>query len=205
MKTICYLDMDDVLADFNGQALKYIQYDCQQIKNKSFAELTETEQTIQKRLFFICDYDNTFWQTMPIRAGAVDLYRFCRKQFDEVVLLSKFVPPSCHPHRFRAVSFLKLKWAHHFLSDDYHLPKVIIIDNVKSLLLQNRKDTCQILIDDMTRNISDWEEKGGIGVLYQDNEQVLNALKKIKIQIPSMIVRNGACYPKLKGFSHDKE
>lgn len=205
MKTICYLDMDDVLADFNRQAYRYIQYDCRVFKNKPFCELTDEERLMQKRLFSVCDYDDTFWQTMPMKSGALDLYQLCRSEFDDVVLLSKFVPPTQQPRRFRAVSFLKLKWAHHFLSEDGHLPKVVVIDDVKSLLLQNRKDICQILIDDMIRNVSDWQEKGGVGVLYHDNQQVMQELMQIKHHLPQQVIQHDMNSFKLKGFSHEKE
>ncbi len=177
MRTICYLDMDDVLADLSGQAFKYLGVDFSPLKNKKFADMTDEEKQIQKKLFTYCDFDNCFWKTMPLRAGAKDLYEFCRREFDEVVLLSRFVPPQIHRSRLNATAFLKLKWAHEHFGSGHHLPKVIVTDKVKSVLVQGKPDLRQILVDDLVSNVQDWQNTGGIGILHVDTQQTLIKLQ----------------------------
>ena len=53
MKIICYLDMDDVVADFAKQALKYVGNDCMKLKNIPRSEMTPHERAIQNKLFHI--------------------------------------------------------------------------------------------------------------------------------------------------------
>ncbi len=168
MRRICYLDMDEVLADLRGQALKYTGYDMGMFQHKSYNELKDDEKKILTKIFHHCDYSNDFWNTMPLKEGAMELYSYCCENFDEVVLLSRFRAPKEAPQRFNATQFMKLKWAHQHLSLGGDLPKVVVTDKLKSVLLQNRPDLQQILVDDLSVNIKDWEKAGGIGILHSN-------------------------------------
>ena len=146
MKIICYLDMDDVVADFAKQALKYVGNDCMKLKNIPRSEMTPHERAIQNKLFHYCDYDNTFWETMPVKTGAYELYQYCLKHFDDVVFLSRFVPPEDKPNRLRAVQFLKTRWAHKHFYMNGKLPKVIVTPLSKEAFLQSRAGVAQVLV-----------------------------------------------------------
>ncbi len=179
MRTVCYLDMDDVLADFRAQAYQYVNYDCNQFKNKKRDEMTPEEKAIQQKLFHHCDFTNDFWSKMPVKEGGRELYEFCREHFDDVILLSSFRPPETAPYRLTTTFLLKLKWAHQHLGSDDHLPKVIVTPRPKSLFVESRPDFKQVLIDDMVSNVEGWKSVGGIGILHTDTEQTMAQLQAL--------------------------
>ena len=178
MKTICYLDMDDVVADFATQALRYIGNDCMKLKNKTRDEMTEEEKVLQNKLFHYCDYDNTFWETMPVKNGSYELYQYCLKHFDEVVFLSRFVPPKDKPNRLRAVQFLKTRWAYKHFAVNGKLPKVIVTSLSKEAFLQSRTGVAQVLVDDMYHNIRKWKDNGGAGILFFSPKDVMRYINQ---------------------------
>ena len=67
----------------------------------------------------------------------------------------------------------KIKWMHRLLSEDI---KVNIVYSEENHKFCTGKDC--ILIDDMDRNIRDWEKNGGTGILHRNAEETLQALKE---------------------------
>lgn len=60
------------------------------------------------------------------------------------------------------------------------------LGDVKAILVKNPKEKQQyandkaILIDDMEKNIKQWKDSGGIGILFQSAEQVISKLKELR-------------------------
>ncbi len=179
MRTICYLDMDEVLADFRAQGIRFTNCDCAPIKNKTPVEMTPAERDGMSEIFRQCDYSNEFWNQMPLKEGAKELYAYCREHFDEVILLSRYIAPEVAPERFKAIQFMKLKWAHQYFSDGDELPKVVVTDKPKSVFLQNRPDLRQILIDDLVVNVQGWQNAGGIAILHETASDTISKLAEL--------------------------
>ncbi len=153
MKKKCFLDMDGVLADFDRQAgdLKKI--------NDRWAFWEEVAK------------HKDFWLEMPLMPKALELFSFLCKHF-EVIILSKVPTKACKEYQ-NQVAQDKEAWIRKYISKDI---KVITANDKKGPYLTCCED---ILVDDRECNIQNWQEHGGIGILYQNYEQFLDEFAQL--------------------------
>jgi len=150
-----YLDMDGVIADFD----------------KRFTELAgmgprEYEDSFGTEKFW--DFiDNKhgvkFWTGIEWMPEGQKLYNFV-KQFDHKLLSA--------PSRNDASKIGKRMWA----KKNTPGTQLILAAAVNK---QNYADKSNILIDDREKNIQQWKDAGGIGILFKSTDQVIDELKKI--------------------------
>jgi len=150
-----YCDMDGVLVDFNRQ-----------FENLSGGMYSRTyEETYGKNNFWklIKSEGIEFWSYMKWMVDGQDLWNFIESPTTE--LLSA-------PSIEESSRIGKARWV------GKNLPGVI-------LNLEYAKDKKKfagpnnILIDDHPKNISDWVEFGGIGILHTSTSNTINELKKL--------------------------
>ena len=150
-----YLDMDGVIADFD----------------KRFTELAgmgprEYESSFGREKFW--DFiDNKigvkFWTGIEWMPEGKKLYNFV-KQFDHKLLSA--------PSRNDTSKIGKRMWA----KKNTPGTQLILAAAVNK---QNYADKSNILIDDREKNIQQWKDAGGIGILFKSTDQVIDELKKI--------------------------
>ena len=150
-----YLDIDGVIADFD----------------KRFTELAgmgprEYESSFGREKFW--DFiDNKigvkFWTGIEWMPEGKKLYDFV-KQFDHKLLSA--------PSRNDASKIGKRMW----VKKNTPGTQLILAAAVNK---QNYADKSNILIDDREKNIQQWKDAGGIGILFKSTDQVIDELKKI--------------------------
>tara|TARA_B100001057_G_scaffold258717_1_gene258843 strand:+ start:12703 stop:13212 length:510 start_codon:yes stop_codon:yes gene_type:complete len=161
-----YLDMDGVLADFfNGFAQKFGKDHWKMIENKekSIQELQGTD----------------FFNTLDTFPSTMELVNFVQTLAgdDGWGICSSPLKGDRDNSAF---------WKRTWLTKHFIMPKI------ENLLFTGRKEQYamdkidgepNVLIDDKPSNIKRWNEKGGIGILYQANQDSLVSLKQKLIGI----------------------
>lgn len=155
-----YFDMDGVLADFDNGLLAYGGKlpSCRQEEENMWNTIRENEHFFDRL------------QPMP---GAIEMFNLLNEKYGgRCELLSAVPKPSKGVPGARAD---KENWARRFLGRD----------TVVNLVYRDeKKDYCtgreDILIDDYAKNIAEWENSGGIGILFTSAEDVLKKLREIE-------------------------
>jgi 5'(3')-deoxyribonucleotidase len=154
------LDMDGVIADFLGGALKVLNRDF----NKSMTieqYATEFGQwgtydyygITQEQFWESIDKTPDFWYRLEPMPWGRDLYKFL-KEFGEVTIVTT---PNLHPD----CASQKLKWLNGYLGIQSN---EVFLGARKYLMAGNG-----ILIDDYHKNISSFKEAGGEAILIPSN------------------------------------
>ena len=145
-----YVDMDGVLTDFVAQLAPF-GYDGD---NWPDDKLWPTVKSIPN-----------FWRDMPWLTGGKILWRTIMKLKPTILTAPARDDPSC--------KMGKLEWVCREIGNDV------------PVIFARACDKCQyagngdILIDDMERNIKQWRDAGGIGILHIGAAKTIEELKKI--------------------------
>lgn len=158
-----FLDMDGVLADFfTAFAEKHGENHWKLIQNK--------EKAIASLRF------TDFFGTLPVFPSAEKLVNFAKAYGDWGINSSPLTGDRSNSE------FWKRMW----LERNRFMPPVekLIFTGMKEKYAVDKLDgTPNVLVDDKPANIKRWEDKGGIGILYQANEndvdQLIRKLEKI--------------------------
>jgi len=148
-----FCDIDGVLANFN----------------KKYKELTgynsEEYEKFDKNKFWkpVDKMGVEFWSTLEWMPEGKELWKYIKKYRPK--LLSA---PSQHP----TSKIGKKIWV------KQHLQNVELI-LVPAVEKQKYASSNSILIDDFKKNIEQWKNAGGIGVLYKNTQQAINELNKL--------------------------
>jgi hypothetical protein len=139
-----YVDMDGVLVDFEGGVRKHFgnSEKCSDfIKNMGSGEFWKRVSSIEN-----------FWEDLEPIGDVENIWKSLNNRFQHISILSSpsYSDPNCIPGKNRWI--------------DKHIGQqgLRLFDNEK------HKYACpkSILIDDSQKNISKWEESGGIGILF---------------------------------------
>lgn len=166
-KMLCklYIDMDGVLADFEGHfkdIFKDNLYDgesCKDYMNR-----------VGPDKFWDDIYNiDTFWLDIkPLHNNIKDIWKTLEKKFNHIMILTS-------PSRDIKCRIQKRLWV-----DKYISPKIPILFETNKYRYASKYS---ILIDDTESKISDWIKYGGQGILFKDNWDqsiwiILNKIKK---------------------------
>jgi len=150
-----YVDMDGVLTDFDGQF------------RKMFGKSTDDvhKEGDDAHFWKIIDGGGLkFWSEMPWLKGSRKFWNFV-KQFKPTILSA---PARSLPNSPKG----KKIWVKRELGG---VPLILKRARDK----KDYADKNSILIDDMTKNISDWKGAGGIAIRFKSPEQAMKELKEI--------------------------
>jgi hypothetical protein len=151
-----FLDLDGVLADFDRLAFAILGEPARQFEDREGSGKFWTE--IRKYRFFYHDLD-----LMP---GA-------RELFDAVKHLGPTILTGCNEEKAGVGAYAqKAEWV------ERNFPGTSIII-CRSSDKSHYMEPGDVIIDDYIKYKAAWEEKGGIFILYQDNQQALDELWKV--------------------------
>ena len=158
-----YFDMDGVLANFE-RGINEICGMEMPIQGKSTKEEDD-------RMWQAVKDASHFYDRLEPMEGAIDMYKELSSKYDCEILSA--IPK---PHRgIKTAGEDKISWAHRVLSPSI---KVNIVFKEEKNEYVEGKGT--ILIDDLEKNICDWEEFGGTGIQFESAEQVLKMIKEFE-------------------------
>lgn len=155
--------MDGVLTDFDG-ACELIEmnmmtwYRCD--KDRFWKRVTEAG---------VC-----FWSDMPWLQGGRELYAHLTASNLPLSILSALP----FPERGEALANAragKIKWLRRELGEAYAKDAILCQRTEKAL----HSGPTRVLIDDNFKNISEWEDAGGIGVLHKNTDRTIRNLSRI--------------------------
>ena len=163
-----YFDMDGVLADFERGVREIcgIEPLDQNAKHRSQAADNEMWEAIKKTPHF---YD--YLELMP---GAKEMFDAIYKKYGNKVEILTGIPKPKRGIVYAGED--KAKWTHRLLNPDIKVNIVFREDKPKYCTGKG----C-ILIDDMERNIRDWNEMGGTGIQNINAEKTAEKLKELGI------------------------
>lgn len=151
-----YCDMDGVISDFDKRFEEY-------------THMTPNKYKIEHGIHGFYDFINNkgieFWTSIPWMPDGKRLWEYIKKE--KPTLIS--VPT------YENSSFLGKKM---WVTNNVPNTPLILVSR------QNKQDYAKkntILIDDRFDTIDEWNEKGGIGILFKSTEQTINELKKLKL------------------------
>ena len=137
-----YLDMDGVMADFDGAFPAVFGLD-----HRSLAD---------EVMWGHINAHPTFFRDLPPMVGAIDFYNSIRG-------LQPIMLTACPRTNYREVAAQKREWARHHLCPHITVLPVMGGRN-KALFMHNPGD---ILIDDFGKNCEAWREAGGVAIKHE--------------------------------------
>lgn len=157
-----YLDMDGVLADFDGAARKF----CGLAQLQPGYKMTKEEDDLMWAKLKEVPH---FYDRLEPMEGAVEMFRKITERFPGKVEILTGIPK---PKRgLTTAGEDKVNWAHRYLSPDLQ---------VNIVYREQKKDFClgpaSILIDDREDNIELWRSAGGTGIVHVSPEKTLEEL-----------------------------
>lgn len=165
MTRTIYLDMDGVLADFNGFAAQVLD---------SKVELDENSRWSQEQWEQLAQIDNLYLELrcMPHAEKLVDVARRFRDELGWDLYILTAVPRNNHvPNSF----YDKVIWAQR------HFPDLVVRFGPYSQDKQQHCTKGDLLVDDRESNLREWEARGGLTVAVKAGEysRAINRLKNL--------------------------
>ena len=161
-----YCDMDGVLCNFEQAAEKAVKMPLSQWAlepRKKFKTIRDKWQPIMQT--------KNFWSTLPWNPGGQRLWSFINK-YDPHILsayVEQTTDPNCIPG--------KSKWARTRLGMSG--AKVNLVKRREKQNFAKVGGMPTILIDDYSKNISQFKARGGIGILHTSTSNTISQLKKL--------------------------
>lgn len=153
-----YLDLDGVLADFDGQLKRYgVERNDKTFIHKPKSEWTKEQTELSDRVEKAMKSPE-FWSDMPVTFDGYKLWDFCKK-FNPIILTAA---PSHLPKQFDMIADAKLAWCQNYLGVD-ETDVVVCLRHEKADFAGYHN----ILVDDTQANIDDWKNENGIGIFHE--------------------------------------
>jgi 5'(3')-deoxyribonucleotidase len=150
--------MDDVLVDWKSAITKIC---------KNFWDIDDEK----KRFFLLVEAGREFWANNPWTNDGKDLWNSIN--IYRPILLSAAARGNYTVNE--NVKNGKLDWIKNNLGLDFSKNAIICHRKEKKLYSNNNS----ILIDDFEKNIEEWEENGGIGILHKSSSDTIKKLTRI--------------------------
>jgi hypothetical protein len=154
-----FVDLDGVLCDFIAAANELFNV-------KNFAQWNDMKKTHWKK---IVDEGPDFWSNMSWTNDGKKLWDYVVKNYNNVQILS------AKPIDNGESELGKKLWIRKNLGSSYAANAIICYGVEK----QNYADFNNILIDDSDRNIRQWINKNGIGILHKNTNNTIKQLENL--------------------------
>lgn len=160
-----YFDLDGVLADFDRGVIELAGFE----RKEQGANSNVNDDDMWKAIAGV----SNFYDKLEFMPGAKKMFDTIYEKYgDKVEILTGIPKPK---RNITTAAEDKTNWVHRLLGSQI---------KVNTVLREEKKNFCtgadSILIDDLKKNISEWEEYGGTGVLFISAEDALQeVLRKI--------------------------
>lgn len=164
-----YFDMDGVLADFSRGV-------------EELCGITALDQAHRKEadddaMWGAIKNVEHFYNRLELMPGAKELFSFAYNNYPGAVEILSGIPK---PKRGILTSAEdKTEWIHRIFSDEVKV-NIVFREEKKKYVLGKES----ILIDDLEKNINEWEESGGTGILFISAEdakrKLVDAVEKLR-------------------------
>lgn len=168
-----YLDMDGVLADFDGWIAKLgHQNECSFI-HRPREEWTPSQIALDK---IVVDAMATpgFFRNLEPMPGCHELWNYC-KEYDPVVLTAR--PKD--PLSAERVTREKRDWITEQFGPIPDNRFICCLRSEKQDFIGHTQHPHQILVDDLEQNCKDWVAVGGIAIIHTSAESSIKQLEQI--------------------------
>jgi 5'(3')-deoxyribonucleotidase len=171
-----YVDMDGVLADFFKDWNRMVGVG-------HWKEIKDPEAALD-----MIRKNPTFWIDLDVLSNAPRLLGAIKKFANSYYICTSPLgkDPNCEPQ--------KREWAKKYLSA--FAPKEVYVTHNKPQFAVQPDGTPNVLIDDFGKNIVAWQNAGGIGIHYENNN-VESAIKQLKVAMSSNHPQTNDDQPKL--------
>jgi 5'(3')-deoxyribonucleotidase len=150
MLPIIYLDMDDVVADWMGEARRLVNRDWNYGERIPDSDWDKVK--AKKR----------FYRDLPIKEGAQELVQFCQNAVANGLAKDLFFLTALpHSDTVQHAAYDKVHWA------DKNFPNIPVFFGPYSFDKHKHCQTGDILIDDRTSNCEEWQAAGGHAHVYR--------------------------------------
>lgn len=161
-----YFDMDGVLADF-GRGIE-------ELCGLKFIDQTKQTHAQMDEMFEAMRKVPHFYDHLKMMDGAFEMFELIRKEYgDKVEILSGIPKPKRGIENSKDD---KINWIHRLLGEDVVVNIVYREEKIKYCTGPD----C-ILIDDYPKNIKEWNELGGTGIVHVNSRGTLAALKALGV------------------------
>ncbi len=168
--TKIFFDMDGVLADFDRGVADI----CKLTPGPQDEVPVEEEE----RMWAAIKEAGHFYAKLELIPGARELFRAVYAKYGEKCEILTGIPK---PKRgIDTAAEDKTDWMNR-LTDSLNLPRIAVNAVSKERKRLFCKDASCVLIDDYPRNIADWRDCGGTGLLFKDSASAETALKELGI------------------------
>ncbi len=161
-----YFDMDGVLADFSKGVLDF----CGIVPEGTQDENSEKDNLMWEEIKKI----DHFYAKLDLMPGALEMFERIYGEYGDKCEILTGIPKERRGIKYAAED--KKSWVKKFLSD-----KITVNAVYKADKKNFAKNGGSILIDDLEKNISEWREAGGTGILFKSVSQVMSELEKLNI------------------------
>lgn len=157
-----FIDMDGVLADFDGSFLSTFGKTCEECESKN-------------EMWRLIHGHDEFFYNLPKMAGVKELLYAVRLAKFEGQIQDWAVLTSAGSSDFMHVAQQKRRWIHGNVGHDIMV--ITVKDGLdKAAFVQHKGD---ILIDDWRKNCEAWEANGGVAIKYENAEQAIEDLEAV--------------------------
>lgn len=160
-----YFDMDGVLADFD-------------LGVKELCGLKPLDQAHKKesdddKMWEAIKNVGHFYDKLSPMHGALEMFNVLYAKYGDKCEILSGIPK---PRRgITTAGEDKTNWAHRLLSEDLKV-NIVFREEKKNYVTSKG---C-ILIDDLKKNIDEWESQGGTGILFSDAQDVLEKIELLE-------------------------
>ena len=162
-----YFDMDGVLADFE----KGIREIC---GIEPIPQGSDRDPEKEDRMWKLVKEAGHFYDMLDLMPGAEEMFNTIYEKYkDKCEVLSGIPKPK---REVDSAADDKTSWMRRMLSKDIKMNLVYRKDKAGFC-----KGKGYVLIDDLDKNINEWNEMGGTGILYTSAEETLTILKELGI------------------------
>lgn len=162
-----YFDMDGVLADFDRGIRELCHMDSLNQAHKS----KEADDAMWEAVKNVAH----FYDKLEPIPGALHMFQTLHDKYGDKCEILSGIPK---PHRGILTSGEdKTVWTHRLLGEDV-VVNIVFREEKKNYV----KGLGYILIDDLEKNIKEWNEAGGTGIHFTSTDAVLWEIEELEIQ-----------------------
>lgn len=169
---VIFLDSDGVLADLDRGLKTFLNTEL------PTHICPENKIVVDNTWYEIAAKIPHFWLDLPLMPDAKTLYKKVLEVHDQPYILT--ATPKCYEfsHSHTECAFFKKAWYERHFGPHQANRFIATKSDMKHRYIS--KTHKSILIDDSKSNIEQWNQAGGIGILYDSIDNVLEQLENLK-------------------------